>query len=470
MLFSKPASFVTFFVEAINKELEKQKPGHGLSRIQRKWLSFCVMAIIVTNSVCWARFERAGLGAYSLRALSWIFLNSTIPWNYLLCISVKIVLEQHGIQGGSLVLDDTDKKRSKSTTKIGYVHKLKDKSTGGYFMGQCILFLVLVTSKITIPVGFCFYVPDPAVTRWNKNDKALKQKGVPAKERPKKPPKNEKYPTKQELGIQLIEKFKQNHPDVKVNCIVADALYGTRHFVDNVSRVYNGTQFISQLRSDQNVQPKRQKETTLEQYFSKHPGVPTKIKIRGGETINAVIGSASLLVCAHNVKRLVVALKYEGEDQYRYLVASEMSWRTVDVVQAYTQRWLSEVFHEDWKSYEGWGKLTKQQGKDGSSNSLILSLLVDHCLLLHPEQLARVENKIPACTVGSLQARVKGEALLDLIRELVSSEDSHERVNQLGEKIKEIFSLQPSKKHMVDRDLGRIEPTPSLKYKAAVAG
>ncbi|MBF0550020.1 MAG: hypothetical protein HQK60_05745 [Deltaproteobacteria bacterium] len=84
-----------------------------------------------------------------------------------------------------------------------------------------------------------------------------------------------------------------------------------------------------------------------------------------------------------------------------------MKWRAVDIVQAYTLRWLVKVFHEDWKSYEGWGKLTKQQGDEGSSRSLILSLLTDHCLLLHPEQLARIENKRPACTVGSLQAEQK---------------------------------------------------------------
>lgn len=469
MFFSKAAPFVSSFVEALNIAIEKHKPGCGLSRIQRGWVSFCIMAILVTNSVCWARFERAGLGQYSLGALSWIFRHSKIPWELLLSMSVRVILSRYGIKEGSLVEDDTDKRRSKSTTRISHVHKLKDKLTGGFLMGQCIVFLVLVTPKITIPVGFKFYMPDPTMTEWSKKNKALKKLGIPAKQRPPKPSRNEKYPTKQELALSLLEQFRQDHPDVKIRCIIADALYGTQSFVDKASGIYGGIQVISQLKLDQNVLF-RKKKMTVEQFFQRYPGIPQKIAIRGDKQVSAIIGSARLHVCAHGKKRFVIALKYEGEDQYRYLVASDMSWRTIDIVQASTQRWLVEVFHEDWKQNEGWGKLTKQQGEEGSSQSLILSLLTDHCLLLHPEQLARVENNLPACTVGSLRARVKVEALLDFIRELVSSEDSNERLTQFGEKIKEIFSLEPSKKHMIGRDLGRLESTPSLKYKAAAVG
>ncbi len=51
-----------------------------------------------------------------------------------------------------------------------------------------------------------------------------------------------------------------------------------------------------------------------------------------------------------------------------------------------------EVFFEDWKLYEGWGREAKQLDEDGSSRGLILSLLFDHCLILHPEQSARAET------------------------------------------------------------------------------
>jgi len=169
------------------------------------------------------------------------------------------------------------------------------------------------------------------------------------------------------------------------------------------------------------------------------------------------------------VKRFVIAIKYEGEEQYRYLVASDLSWSTTDILKAQSLRWLVEVFHEDWKQNEGWGQLTKQQGEEGSSKSLILSLLTDHCLLLHPEQTARIENKLPACTVGSLQARVRVDSLFALIQELLASENPTKMLSQLSQKVKELHQLQPSKKHMIGRDLGRLESSPSLKYKAAKA-
>ena len=118
--------------------------------------------------------------------------------------------------------------------------------------------------------------------------------------------------------------------------------------------------------------------------------------------MTATVGSIRVEVCAHEKKRFVIALKYPGEQDYRYLVATNLSWRSIDILQAYTLRWLVEVFFEDWKSYEGWAQLAKQTGEKGTSRGLNLSLLLDLCLLLHPRQLARVENKLPAYTVGSL--------------------------------------------------------------------
>ena len=62
----------------------------------------------------------------------------------------------------------------------------------------------------------------------------------------------------------------------------------------------------------------------------------------------------------HDPKRFVIALKYDGEKEYRYLVATDVGWCTFDVIQTYSLRWLVEVFFEDWKPYEGWGREAKQ--------------------------------------------------------------------------------------------------------------
>jgi hypothetical protein len=84
------------------------------------------MSIIITNSVCWTRFEKAGIGRYGIAALSWMFRKSRIPWDLLLQISIRVILRRYGIIEGNIGIDDTDKKRSKSTKKIHLVHKIKD--------------------------------------------------------------------------------------------------------------------------------------------------------------------------------------------------------------------------------------------------------------------------------------------------------------------------------------------------------
>ncbi|WP_230988357.1 hypothetical protein [Bathymodiolus japonicus methanotrophic gill symbiont] len=130
-------------------------------------------------------------------------------------------------------------------------------------------------------------------------------------------------------------------------------------------------------------------------------------------------------------------------------------------------RWLIEVFFEDWKLYEGWGREAKQLDEEGSSRGLILSLLFDHCLLLHPEQIARIESKLPAYTVGSLQRKSQMDVLLEFITSLLEFPDPGDKLKELGELIKDVFQLMPSGKHMIGRDLGRLGPTASLKYCSA---
>jgi hypothetical protein len=467
MLIAEPLPFIKEYLRILNSAIETHCPGKKLSQIQQYWLSLCIMAIIVTNSVCWSRFKKATMGRYSTAALSWMFRKSKIPWDLLLQMSVTVILKKYGITEGCLGVDETDKKRSKSTKKIFRTHKVFDKSSGGYFNGQSIVFLLLITKKITIPVGFSFYKPDPVLSAWRKEDKKLKKKGVARKYRPAEPARNPNYPTKSQIALNLFEQFKKAHGDIRIRCIFADALYGTEEFVDRSSALFGGIQVISQIRCDQVVRS-RNKELSVQEYFTSYPGTKQNIQIRGSEPVEATVGSARLYVQAHRKKRFVIALKYEGEDEYRYIIASDLSWRTIDIVQAYTLRWLVEVFFQDWKANEGWGKLTKQPGEEGSNRSLILSLLVDHSLFFHPDQLARIENKLPACTVGSLTDKIKVEGLLNLLEQIILSDSPLERFREFSKEMEDnVIVLNSSKKHMVARQIGRLEPTPHLKYKNA---
>ena len=384
----------------------------------------------------------------------------------MLQVGVGIVLRQHGISEGVLSTDDSDHRRTKKTKRIYKAHKIKDKSSGGYINGQTIVLLMLVTPKVSLPVGFEFYQPDPAQQAWKKEDKRLQKQGLAKKKRPPAPEPNPSYPSKPQLALQLIEQFREHHGQIQVKAVVADALYGQAKFMDAAAALFGGIQVISQLRHNQNIRYRNRKQY-VSYYFSTYQGVAQLVSIRGQAPITVTMGSARVEVCAHGQKRFVIALKYPGEQDYRYLVATDLSWRSLDIVQAYTLRWLVEVFFEDWKSYEGWAQLAQPTGEEGSSRGLTLSLLLDLCLLLHPEQLARVDNKLPACTVGSRQRRIQIEALLTFVQQLVQAPNPTEQLTQLSRSAKEFFGLRASGKHMSGRDLGRLEPTPHLKHRAA---
>ena len=465
MIIGKPAPFIRAFVDGVDEAIRAQNPSHGMSAMQRTWLAFCGTAVLVTNSICWARFARASLGTYALAALSWMFRHSKMPWDELLVASVRVLLRHYGITSGSLVIDDTDNPRSKAAKALAHLYKLRDKESGGYLWGQSLVFLLLVTPKISIPVGVAFYQPAPEVSAWDKQEKALKKQGVARQQRPPKPPANPAYPTKQQLALRLLERFHAQPPTLRVHWITADALYGTAPFVDSASVTFGGVQVISQIRSNQKVRVHK-REQPVADYFATHPGTPHTIRIRGGEEVIAIVGSARLYVCSHKTKRFIVALKYEGEDTYRYLIASDLSWRTLDIVQGQTLRWLVEVFIQDWKSHEGWSQLTKQPGEEGARHSVILSLLVDHSLFVHPDQQAQLKNNLPAYTVGSLRANVQVECLVEVIDDLMSSDEPPDKLKRFTKALHEVFAFSRSKKHMTQRQLGRLEPTPALKYRA----
>ena len=246
---------------------------------------------------------------------------------------------------------------------------------------------------------------------------------------------------------------------------MADALYGTATFVDGASALFRGGQVISQIRRNQNMRVGKRAQHVAD-YCATHPGTPYSSRIRGGDEVVAMVGSARLYVCAHNTKRFLVAIKYAEEETYRSLLASDLSWRTRDIVQGHTRRWLGEVFMQDWKSYAGWSPWTKQPGDEGARHSVILSLLVEHSLFMHPDQQRQLKNNLPAYTVGSLRAHVQGECLLEVIDDVGSSDNPQEKLKRFTQALHEVFACGHSKKHMVQHQLDRLEPTPFLKYRA----
>ena len=247
-----------------------------------------------------------------MAAISWMFRKLKIPWDMLLVVSTSLILQRFGITRGSLAIDETDKKRSKSVKRIYKAHKIKDKSSGGYVMGQSLVFLILITPKITIPVGLDFYIPDPKSKEWKQKDEILRKKGIPKKDRPAKLEADINFPKVPEIGINLLKQFLQHHPTIKIDCVTADALYGTQSFLDEASSIFGGVQVISQIKKNKNIRF-RNKLISVEKYFNSYPGTEQTVIIRGGKKQKVTVGAARLHVCSHNKKRFVVALKYEGE-------------------------------------------------------------------------------------------------------------------------------------------------------------
>jgi hypothetical protein len=443
------SSFVNDFVNAISSGLALHNPLYRMTGKQSYWLKFCLMGLLLANSINWSAYSRLSLGRYSLSALSWMFRQSKINFRALFDESIVHILQTYGLSRGHLIYDDTDNERSKNALHIHGLGKQKDKKSGGYFQGQNIMFCLLVTSKVSIPVGFAFYENDPSWSAWDKEDKRLIKKGVSKAHRPKEVKRDyTKYPTKQQISLQLAANFKALLPEFKVLSVMADCFFGTKTWTDGMSSIFPKSQIISQLKSNQTI-IYQNNAYNLKDYFKNRAIIATKIVIRAGKSVKIQYSSVIAKVNAHDgKKRLIVAYKYEGEEELRYVFATDMSWTPHHVIETYSLRWLIEVFISDWKNYEGWAVLTKHIGYEGSYTTLILSLLFDHCLLLHPEQQARVKNKLPMATVGSLRQKAIQLHFMQMINELLEDPDPKQRVAELIQTIETVFLLRNSSKHL----------------------
>ncbi len=419
-----------------------------MSICQSYWIGFCLTGLLLSNEINWSQYSRLSFGYYKISALSWMFRHSKVNFELLFSESIRHILSTYGIVSGSIVFDDTDNERSKNAVHIHGLGKQKDKKSGGYFLGQNILFMLLVTDKVTIPIGFKFYENDPLWIKWKKEDDRLRAKKVKKTYREDEPLRDyKKYPTKQTLCVQLTATFKANFPNFKVISIMADCFFGTKGWTYDILALYPKAQLISQLKSNQII-THQNKEYSLTAYFNQRAAISSQTVIRGGKNVPIYYSSVIATVKAHGTKRLIIAYKYQGETEFRYVFATDMSWMPHHVIATYSLRWLVEVFISDWKNYEGWAVLTKHIGFEGSNMSLILSLLFDHCLILHPEQQARINNKLPPATVGSLREKSIQQHLVRTIEYIINAPNPKELLIEFVNNIDIIYLLRDSKKHL----------------------
>ncbi|KKL09067.1 hypothetical protein LCGC14_2569560, partial [marine sediment metagenome] len=234
---------------------------------------------------------------------------------------------------------------------------------------------------------------------------------------------------------------------MKIKCILADAFYGSADFVKKASELQGGVQVISQIRTNQLVRNKRGLLVEINQHFANEHSACRRISIRGKKEEIIVLCAQKLWVAAHKEKRMVIAIRYEHQKDFRYIIASDMTWQYIDIIQAYTLRWLIEVFFQDWKTYEAWSNLAKQQGVEGSSRCVILSLLLDHSFFLHEAQRPCIENKLPLHTIGSLTEKCRLQIIFNAISSIFNSPDPEDAFENIKKSLKMTISLEKSEKH-----------------------
>ena len=84
---------------------------------------------------------------------------------------------------------------------------------------------------------------------------------------------------------------------------------------------------------------------------------------------------------------------------------------------------------------------------------MTLSLLCDHVLHFHQDQIALFEERAPAATVGSLRQKVILESLITFIENIINSDNPKKMFDEYTEKLSELFELRASIKHMRNSDV-----------------
>ena len=243
----KPIGFIRAYISTLSTTLSEQ--GHKISASQQLYLAILLSVILLCNRICWSDVELTSMGKISAKSVWWMYAKSKLPWDALLTASISMMLTAYGITKGVLAIDDTDNGRAKKTPLIAYTHKYYDKKTGGYKNGQELVFMVLITDKITLPVGFAFYEPDQGIEKWKKENAQQIKDGVAKEDRSKRPKPSADYRSKTQLGARLIKDFKEKFPPIKIQAVLAYALYGSKSFYNDMPSDIN--QIVSHLKKDQ---------------------------------------------------------------------------------------------------------------------------------------------------------------------------------------------------------------------------
>jgi hypothetical protein len=184
----------------------------------------------------------------------------------------------------------------------------------------------------------------------------------------------------------------------------------------------------------------------IKEYFQKQALTSEEIDIRGKKKEVEYV-SARLTIKSHGERMHVVAMRYRGEKDLRYIVCTDLTFRAIDIIRHYGLRWLVEVVNKEWKQYSGFGKRACQYGVEGARCGALLSLLGVCLFLLHPKQLLLARKGQPLCTAGSLSRRMMIDYFFQAFERMLEQDDPHQAIECFKTGLDEAFVLKPSKQH-----------------------
>jgi len=428
------------------------------------------LAAIISHCVCFSVLSFASicimsLGGFTIPQLSQFCRRNSQLIEALVSCAIIYILSLAQAGSITLVIDDTDRPRSKMVKALGYVFKTICKKTNGFHMAQNIVFVCVVTKYFVFPIAWKYYTPDPKVSKWRAERNKLNAKNKSKKKKSSKKnkklialgkcPKRDaaKYPSKLEIAIILLAIVKNyililsgKNKIFNVVSISADAAYLSPELCDDVYNLFPKAQLISQMKSTQMVCRKRGAPISVKDYFCHKTPQRKIVTIRGKDKIVEFMHD-KLVVKSHGKKLFIIAVRYEGETEFRYIVATKLSWRPEDIIIHYGLRWLVEVDIQDWKQHSGFGKGACMQGDEGSSCALNLSMLSVYLLLTHPLQLRRLRSGLSFCTMGSLAQRLYVNFFMHNMGRIILSEDPKKSYNEVKDAIEHVFALRDSEKH-----------------------
>jgi hypothetical protein len=247
---------------------------------------------------------------------------------------------------------------------------------------------------------------------------------------------------------------------------IAEALDGSAACRAGASLRCGGVQVIRQGRRQQRVRGYKRAPHVADDVATP-PGTPPQLRLRGGDELAASVGRARLSVCAHHPTRCVSARQDDGENPDRAVLAADRRWRPLDSVQAQTVRGLVAVCVQAWTADEGWDTRAKPPGAEGSRRRVLLRRRVDPWLFVPPAPHAQLRHHLPASPVGRLRAQVQVEGLVTVLAALVASVDPPAQWPRLNEAWHEVLAYARANTPLVQRHVGRLDPTPSVQDRAS---